>query len=217
MDAFVTRKRRRIEETVSAVDDKLEHDEMASVREDVDSTDSTDTKIATLASLFPNLESEFLLDLLTSVDGSVEESTKILEPSEAIRSPPKRSAPSIGFQASLVSFQHKEGSVKSSCAKLAPLTRKGTTLHLYSPEDIAAHTPCSIIHNFLSATEANELLKGLLTEATTFGKQAFKMFDNVVQSPHGACLYVHFPFLCGPVNMNHVSRGMSELGIQYLG
>lgn len=189
MDAFVTRKRRRIEETVSAVDDKPEHDEMASLMEDVD---STDTKIATLASLFPNLESGFVLDLLTSVDGSVEESIKILEPSEAIRSPRKRSAPSIGFQASLTSFQHKEDSIRSSCAKLAPLTRKGTILHLYSPEDIAAHTPCSIVHNFLSAIEANELLKGLLIEATTFGRQAFKIFDNVVQSPHSACLYVHF-------------------------
>ena len=192
MDAFVTRKRRRIEETVSAVDDKLEHVETANVREDVD---STDTKIATLASLFPELESGFLLDLLISVDGSVERSIEILEPSKAVHSPRKRPAPKIGFQASLISFQHKEDSVKPSCAKLAPLTRRGTILHLYSPEDIAAHTPCSIIHNFLSSLEANELLEELLAEATTFGRQTFKVFDNVVQSPHSACLYVHFPFV----------------------
>ena len=189
MEAFVTRKRRRIEETVSAVDDKLEHVEMANVREDVD---STDTKLATLASLFPELESGFLLDLLISVDGSVERSIEVLEPSKAVHSPRKRPAPIIGFQASLISFQHKEDSVKPSCAKLAPLTRRGTTLHLYSAEDIAAHTPCSIIHNFLPSLEANELLKELLVEATTFGRQTFKVFDNVVQSPHSACLYVDF-------------------------
>lgn len=187
MDAFVTRKRRRIEETASAVNDKLEKVDTARVGEDAD---STDTKVAILASLFPNLESGFLLDLLMSVDGSVEESIEILKPSQAIHSARKRSAPSIGIQASLISFQHKEESVKPSYANLAPLTRRGTTLHLYSPEDIAAHTPCSIVHNFLPAPEANELLKGLLAEATTFGRQTFKMFDNVVQSPHSACFYV---------------------------
>ncbi|KAL8793454.1 MAG: hypothetical protein Q9195_003937 [Heterodermia aff. obscurata] len=187
MDAFVTRKRRRIEETAPAIDDKLRNVDTASVREDVD---STDTKIATLASLFPDLELGFLLDLLMSVDGSVEESIETLEPSQAIRSARKRSAPSIGFQASLVSFRHKEGSVKSSGTNLLPLTRRGKTLHLYSPEDIAAHTPCSIVHNFLPVLEANELLEGLLAEATTFGRQTFKVFDNVVQSPHSACFYV---------------------------
>ena len=186
MDAFVTRKRRRIEEMVSAVDGKLEDVETASVREDVE---TTDTKMATLASLFPNLESGFLLDLLMSVDGSVAESIKILEPSQVICQR-KRSTPSIGFQASLSLPQHKEDCVKPSCPPWAPLTRRGTTLHLYSPEDIAAHTPCSIIHNFLPALEANELLKELLAEATSFGRQTFKVFDNVVQSPHSSCFYV---------------------------
>ena len=182
MDAFVTRKRRRTEETIF-----VEKVETASDREDVD---STDTKIATLASLFPKVESGFLLDLLMSVHGSGEESIEILEPSQAKRSARKRSTPSIGFQASLTSFQHKENSARPSCASLVPLTRRGATLHLYSPEDIAAHTPCSIIHNFLPALDANELLKGLLAEASTFGRQTFKVFDNVVQSPHSACFYV---------------------------
>ena len=70
------------------------------------------------------------------------------------------------------------------------LTKKGQTLHLYTPEDIAAHTPCSIIHNFLPARAADDLLRELLEEAPTFGRQTFKMFDNVVQSPHSACFYV---------------------------
>ena len=70
------------------------------------------------------------------------------------------------------------------------LTRKGATLHLYTAEDVAVHTPCSIIHNFLPASEANELLLELLEEAETFGRQSIKVFDNIVQSPHSACFYV---------------------------
>ena len=70
------------------------------------------------------------------------------------------------------------------------MTKKGQTLHLYTPEDIAAHTPCSIIHNFLPAREADDLLRELLEEAQTFERQTFKLFDNVVQSPHSACFYV---------------------------
>jgi len=70
------------------------------------------------------------------------------------------------------------------------MSKKGKTLHLYSPEDIAAHTPCSIIHNFLPAEEADALLEELLLEAPTFERQSFKLFDNVVSSPHTACFYV---------------------------
>jgi hypothetical protein len=37
---------------------------------------------------------------------------------------------------------------------------------------------------------ANDLLKELLPEAATFSKATFKLFDNVVQSPHTASFYV---------------------------
>lgn len=70
------------------------------------------------------------------------------------------------------------------------LTKKGKTLHLFSPEDIAAHTPCSIIHNFLPAEEANSLLIELLEEAKTFPRYKFQLFDREVESPHTASLYV---------------------------
>ncbi|KAL8775531.1 MAG: hypothetical protein Q9209_000027 [Squamulea sp. 1 TL-2023] len=52
------------------------------------------------------------------------------------------------------------------------------------------HTPCSIIHNFLEAQVAEDLLQELLEEAPSFERQTFKLFDNVVQSPHSACFYV---------------------------
>ena len=73
---------------------------------------------------------------------------------------------------------------------MRPLTRKGKTLHLYSPEDISAHTPCSIVHNFLPSDLANSLLSELLVEAQTFPRASFKLFDNVVQSPHTTSFYV---------------------------
>ncbi|MCJ1275306.1 hypothetical protein MMC21_003107 [Puttea exsequens] len=106
-------------------------------------------------------------------------------------SPRKRSAASIGHQTSLAAFRKQETSEGvSPAAKRRTLMRKGQTLHLYTPEDIANHTPCSIVHNFLPPQQADDLLKELLEEAPTFERQTFKLFDNVVQSPHSACFYV---------------------------
>lgn len=103
-------------------------------------------------------------------------------------SPRKRAATSVGYQSSLTAFRNADAG--SPSAKRRALTKKGQTLHLYTPEDIAAHTPCSIIHNFLPAQEADNLLRELLDEASTFERQTFKLFDNVVHSPHSACFYV---------------------------
>ena len=104
----------------------------------------------------------------------------------------KRSAGNIGHQTSLSFRKTVESGVDDSpSTKRRTLTQKGRPLHLYSPEDIAAHTPCSIIHNFLPVEEADNLLKELLLEAPTFSRQTFKLFDNVVQSPHTACFYVN--------------------------
>lgn len=154
--------------------------------------DSTDIKLATLASLYPHLDQALLLDLLISANGSVEAAKISLAIPTEVSSPRKRSATGIGYQTSLVSFRKAEESGRNvPSTKRRQLTRKGQTLHLYSPEDIAAYTPCSIIHNFLPVEEADNLLIELLEEATSFEKQTFKLFDNVVQSPHSACFYVN--------------------------
>ncbi len=71
-----------------------------------------------------------------------------------------------------------------------PLTKKGRTLHLYSPEDIEAHTPCSILHNFLPTDVADALLQELLGELPTFRRDKFQIFDRSVVSPHTVRLYV---------------------------
>ena len=157
-----------------------------------DLEDTTDVKLATLSSLLPTIDQATLLDLLISTDGSVEKVLSSLSGHNEVTSPrKKRSATSVGYQTSLAAFRKPESLDPGlPSAKRRVLTKKGQTLHLYSAEDIAAHTPCSIIHNFLPAKEAEDLLRELLQEAPTFERQTFKLFDNVVQSPHSACFYV---------------------------
>lgn len=146
--------------------------------------DSTDFKLAMLASVHPDMDHVLLLDILLAENGSVEAALENLsKDSKTTRK--KQSTPGIGYQASLTSFN-----IGSSSIKKQTLTKKGKTLHLYSPDDIAAHTPCSIIHNFLEKGEADALLRELLQEAPTFQRERFKMFDRVVESPHTMCFYV---------------------------
>ena len=164
---------------------------------------STDLKIAILASLHTNVDQAILLDLLIAKEGSVEEVTKFLneeksfEEEEGVTSPRKRNGAvaNIGYQTSLstafnLNSKPSDGSDTATVAKRRNLTRKGQTLHLYAPEDIANHTPCSIIHNFLPNDIAESLLRELLVEAPSYERITFKLFDNVVQSPHSACFYV---------------------------
>ena len=145
-----------------------------------DDEDSTEFKLALLTSLRPGVDQDVLLDSLLASDGSVERALCLFE-----EPPTKKRASTPGYQSSLSSFRkNKETSSQKS------LTKKGTTLHLFSPDDIAMHTPCSIIHNFLPSEQADALLRELLAEAPTYSSETFKLFDNVVTSPHTHCFYV---------------------------
>ena len=156
--------------------------------------DDTDLKIATLASLFPLVDSSVLLEMLILADGSMEVASQRLEifkeDERARETLPSMSPKGVGYQSSLSSYKNFLPARSGKNSPSTILTKKGKILHLYSPEDVAAHTPCSIIHNFLSADQAERLLRELLKEAPTFERQTFKVFDNVVQSPHSACFYV---------------------------
>ena len=152
---------------------------------------STEVKLAILHSLHPDVDQSTLLDLLVTTNGSVETASSVLALKDGtIQSPRKRSATAIGYQTSLAAFRKPSYSDVSKVKKRRTLTKKGQTLHLYSPEDVEQHTPCSIIHNFLPPKDAEALLKELLEEAPSFERASFKIFDNVVQSPHTACFYV---------------------------
>lgn len=72
----------------------------------------------------------------------------------------------------------------SSKPPAGSLTRKGKTLHLYTPQEVETHTPCSIVHNFLPTEDADALLRELLDESSRFNRNAFQMFERTVTSHH---------------------------------
>ncbi|EEH39968.1 GRF zinc finger domain-containing protein [Paracoccidioides lutzii Pb01] len=189
MDRFLSRKRPREQSPLPHNTTKhlpeVDEEILASEEE------STDVKLAVLASLFPDLQQDILLDTLIASDGSVTTACSTL----SYHAPPgnnKKRATNgaLGIQSSLSAFGVK--AINSSTSILGPksVTKRGRTLHLFDPEDISKYTSCTIIHNFLPANEANDLLRELLEEAKTFQRQTFQLFENTVQSPHSAGFYV---------------------------
>lgn len=179
MDAFVTRKKRKADQ-VPVAGPSVGNDEPE---------ESTDVKLAILSSLHPTVDQETLLDILLAHDGDVEATSKTIK----ARLPRKSgSGSTVVAQSSLRSFAVSKAGTDSfpSPKRAKVLSRKGATLHLYDPVDISEHTPCTVIHNFLPAEEANTLLRELLEESKTFEKSTFKLFDNVVSSPHTMGFYV---------------------------
>jgi alkylated DNA repair dioxygenase AlkB len=188
METFVSRKRRRVSTPPERGHGALhDHNQGTPLAAD---DDSTDVKLAILASLYPGIDQSDLLDILISSDGSVEKACQAISPQVSSDLPiHKRHASGTGIQSSLSSYA-TNNSLTSPTKGLKPLTKKGKTLHLYAPVDIANHTPCTLIHNFLPSDVATALLKELLYESPTFPRQSFKLFDRTVQSPHSACFYV---------------------------
>ena len=178
MDAFVSRKKRRI--AGSGGNQAIETLE-----------DDTDTKLALLASLHPEVDASILFEALVSAEGMVDAASSALgvyDNQDYVKRKLSTQRGGVGYQSSLSHF--RTPGAKSSQPPSAPLTKKGQTLHLFDPEDVAAHSPCSIIHNFLPADDADRLLRAMLNESKTFEQQTFKIFDNVVKSPHSSCFYV---------------------------
>ncbi|KAB5532759.1 GRF zinc finger domain-containing protein [Coniochaeta sp. 2T2.1] len=157
-----------------------------------DDDEPTEVKLALLSSLHPELDQDTLLDMLLAHDGSVSAASASLTSSTSVAKKQRSSGGVMGTQTSLKNFgtiSPTDGSSPSP-KKARLLSKKGTTLHLFSPEDIAAHTPCTIIHNFLPPELADSLLLELLEESKTFEKITFKLFDTVVTSPHTSGFYV---------------------------
>ena len=178
MDTFVSRKRKRVDGPSAALPERP-------VEEHLDD-DSTDFQLALLASLHPTVDQGTLLEALLASEGAVEHASDILSANPL---PKKRSTTStVGYQSSLSSYR-LNSPVTGSAKK--PLVKKGQTLYLYAPEDIEAHTPCSIIHNFLPRDQADALTQELVAEAPSYNNIEFQLFDRVVQSPHTFCFYVN--------------------------
>lgn len=180
MDAFITRKKRKI---------SLDSAGSGDSRDD----EPTEVKLALLASLHPDITQEALLDTLLAHDGSVAASCAALSVStsdDVSSGARKANASGVVSQTSLRSFARPSEAGGPSPKKARLLSRKGATLHLFDPVDIAEHTPCSIIHNFLPPDLAKDLLEEMLEESKTFEKITFKLFDTVVSSPHTSSFYV---------------------------
>jgi hypothetical protein len=185
MDAFVSRKRKRTEEQHdnASVQVPVAQENATQLEEE-----STEIKLALLTSLHSSLDGSMLLEALLASEGSVEQATEWLT-QRHVESPKRRSGPStVGLQSSLSAY--RVGPQNGGPAK-KQLVKKGQTLHLYSPEDIEAHTPCSIIHNFLPPEQAEALLLQLIDESQSYQSIEFKLFDKVVWSPHTFCFYVN--------------------------
>jgi alkylated DNA repair dioxygenase AlkB len=184
MEAFLARKKRRLspppgEPSLVQGDGRDDEDE------------PTEVKLAMLSSLHPALEQETLLDVLLAHDGSVSAASASLTATASPAKKPRLSGV-MGAQTSLKHFAiTSPGRAENRPPKKVRLaSKKGSTLHLFSAEDIAEHTPCTIIHNFLPPSEADTLLLELLEESKTFEKITFKLFDTVVTSPHTSGFYV---------------------------
>ncbi|BCS26215.1 putative CUE domain protein [Aspergillus puulaauensis] len=163
---------------------------------------STDIKLAQLVSLFPDTPQDTLIDILVSCSGSVETAiTTITEQKQLPQLPkrPRTTSGAPGTQTSLTSHIHvspskdESGEGTLSQRKRTPVVQKGKTLYLFSPEDVAACTPCTIIHNFLPPEQANALLLELLDESQHFSRYKLQIFDRTVESPHSTCVYVSTP------------------------
>lgn len=189
MESFIKRKRK----ATPADDQKNDPDGPIEVADD----EPTEVKLAILSSLHPDFSQEALLDVLLEHDGSVASaSVSLAGPGTSnsllsLSSPSNKVANSVVSQTSLKNFatSHSVDGVPAP-KKTKLLSRKGATLHLFDPDDIAEQTPCSIIHNFLPPDLANGLLTEMLEESKTFEKITFKLFDNVVSSPHTSSFYV---------------------------
>ena len=181
MDAFISRKRKQL-----SIDAGVSSPPTLAFQQD-DHEDSTEFKLALLASMHPDIAQDTLLEALLSSDGLVDTASAILAKDRATSLGQPKRAKTVGHQSTLANLIQSAGG-DSPLTK--HLTKKGKTLFLYSPQDIETHTPCSIIHNFLPAEEANTLLTELLDESKTFEKEVFQLFDRTVESPHTMSFYV---------------------------
>lgn len=155
-----------------------------------DEEESTDFKLAILASLLPDHPQETLLELLLTANGSVEAACQLA--SEAPR--PKSSTVGPPTQSSLSSYlpSNSLSNLKKIPFPLPPVP-KFKTIHLSTPSQVPYYAPCSLTAPFLPPSIATTLLKECLHETPEFSQYTFRLFDRNVSSPHTACFYSATP------------------------
>ena len=206
MDGFVTRRKRK-------------SSPLATGNDNGSAEESTDVKLAILCSLHPGIDQETLLDILLAHDGSVEATSVSLKVKPQQLST-KLGRPPVagGSQSSLRSYALQQSSPSSTGnpKRTKLLSRKGATLHLFDPQDVSEHTPCTLIHNFLPPGDAKSLLVELLEESKTFSKITFKLFDNVVSSPHTSGFYVESDYELDQQRNEYIYNGARMTDVRKL-
>ncbi|EWC46048.1 hypothetical protein DRE_04622 [Drechslerella stenobrocha 248] len=148
--------------------------------------ESTDFKLALLASLQPDLPPSDLLELLLTCNGSVERASELLTQRAS-----KRRSSTITTQSSLASYISTSSSTTPSKIPFPlPPVPKFKTLHLTTPSQVPFHAPATLHPSFLPTATATKLLTECLAEAPTFGRYEFRLFERNVSSPHTAAFYV---------------------------
>ncbi|RKU46815.1 hypothetical protein DL546_007645 [Coniochaeta pulveracea] len=188
MDAFITRKKRKL--SPSAPVERVK----TAAADDQEDNEPTEFKLAMLASLYPALEADTLLDVLLAHNGSVPAASTAL--TKAPTKKPRLSGGVPGAQTCLQSF--------------------GQTLHLYTPESISAQTPCTLIPSFLPPQLADTLLTELLVESETFSSSTFKLFDNIVTSPHSSCFFVSSDLSASSIKADYLYNGSTLTDVRPL-
>lgn len=197
MDVFVSRKRPRLQP------DHNPHHASPPATTPTPDEESTEMKLALLLSMYPDIPQEGLLDVLISCGGSVEAASSTLTTRQQQQTRTPTTTTGSKNQTSLlphITTKPKAPSPPTTNKprprpklKPKPPTKKGQTLHLYTPDSIATHTPCTLLPNYLPPTQATTLLTELLDESVHFTRSKFQLFDRTVQSPHSASVYVSTP------------------------
>jgi hypothetical protein len=157
--------------------------------------ESTELKLAILASLHPDKSQEVLMDYLLAYNGEIEKVSEALSNASETGVNKKRQHSAMnGYQSSIDKFAATTGDGNRSSKPVAKsLVKKGKTLHLYSPAEIERYTPCSLIHNFLPQALAASLLDEMLAESATYLRNDFQMFERTVTTNHTWRLYLDDP------------------------
>lgn len=180
---------------------------------DNEDSESTEFKLAVLASLHPEKSPEVHLDYLLAYGGSAVKAAAALSGNVDEGVKRKRSA-ATGYQSSLDRFTSRNGEKSSGGAPNSRLlTKKGKTLHLYTPKEVESNTPCSIIHNFLPPAQAETLLKELLGEVPKMKRGTFQLFERTVQTPHTWKFYVDTLEAVKEQQTEYVYDGMYEADV----
>jgi alkylated DNA repair dioxygenase AlkB len=144
----------------------------------LDEQEDTDTKLATLASIFENIPTEDLLEALLNHDGQVDATVVALS-----SRPAKRQKLDQNASVKLLLKRHDDSA--------ASLKRKPVLVSLSTKEQIeSSPLPCTLLLNVLPVSLANALLQQMLNEGVSWEKGYFKLFDRTVTSPHVSCFYL---------------------------